>query len=317
MTKLQRAARLVLTQCLNTKHTESVVVVADAPMMELAHLLLSTARRISADSVLVELPRPCRNGAEPPAPVTRIMALADVVVLVTSGQLRHSEARRVACRRGARILDMSGVTADALRRALDVDYQDLARRTRKLADVLTIGHRAHLTTPAGTDAWFSIEGQKGIADTGLAHQRGAFSTLPAGMACIGPQGGKAEGRIVVEHGFGGKARPDHPIVLDVKEGRVAMIRGGQACAKLREELRAFGPEARTLAELGIGTNAAARITGCMAEDRKVLGTAHVALGNNCSFGGTVNVPFHLDGILFAPTIEIDGKVVVQDGQVMV
>ncbi|MGQ9559264.1 MAG: aminopeptidase [Candidatus Oleimicrobiaceae bacterium] len=317
MTKLQRAARLALAQCLDAKQTESVVIVADAPAMELARLLWSTALRLSRDAVLVEVPAPDRDAVEPPASVSRIMALADVVLLVTSRSLQHSEARRMASRRGARVLDMSGVTADALRRALDVDYGELARRTCKLADILSIGRKAHLTNPAGTDAWFSLEGRKGIADTGLAQKRGAFSSMPAGMACIGPLPAQTRGRIVVEHGLGGCARPDHPVTLDVREGRAVAIYGGEACARLRQQLRAFGPEARTVAELGIGTNAAARITGCLAEDRKVLGTAHIGLGNNRSFGGTVNVPLHVDGILFAPTLEIDGQVVVDNGQVMV
>jgi leucyl aminopeptidase (aminopeptidase T) len=317
MTKLQRAARLVFTQCLGTKQTESVVIVADAPGMELARLLWATALRCTRDAVLVEVPHTHHNGVEPPGSVSRIMAVADVILLMTSRQLRHSEACRMASRRGARILDMSGITADALRRTLDVDYGELTLRTRKLADILTIGRKAHLTNPAGTDAWLSLEGKKGIADTGVVHKHGAFSSMPAGMACVGLMAPGTQGRIVIEHGFLGCARPDRPVVIDVREGRVAVVRGSKACSPFRQQLRAFGPEARTLAELGIGTNAAARITGCLAEDRKVLGTAHVGIGNNRSFGGTVSVPFHVDGILFAPTLEIDGRVVVQNGQVMV
>ncbi len=317
MTKLQQAARLALSRCLDTKQTESVVVVADAEMMDLARVVWGEAWRASRDAVLVEVRQDNHAGAEPPAIVSRLMAAADVVLLVTSTDWHHSEARRVACRRGARVLSMSGVTEDALRRALLVDYEDLARRTRKLVDVLSIGRRAHLTTPAGTDAWFSLEGRKGVADLGLVHQRGEFSTFPAGMACIGPAPEKTAGRIVIEHGFAGCAHPDAPVVVDVKEGRAVALRGPKVQTRLRHQLRSLGPQARTLAELGIGTNANARISGCMAEDRKVLGTVHIALGSNRSFGGTVSVPFHVDGILFAPTLEIDGRVVVQDGQVVV
>ncbi|MDZ7294387.1 MAG: aminopeptidase [candidate division KSB1 bacterium] len=316
MNKLQQAARLVLSRCLDAKNTESVLVVTDARMMELARLLYSAATRVSRDAVLVEVREGARDGAEPPAIVSRMMAAADVVLVVTSVQWHHSEARRMACRRGARVLSLSGITADALRRAVDVDYEELARRTRKLADVLTIGRRAHLTTPAGTDAWFCLEGKKGIAHTGLVHQRGGFSTFPAGMACIGPSPENTHGRIVIEHGLAGYARPDAPVVVDVKEGHATAVHLPRARAGLRHELRALGPEARTLAELGIGTNANARISGCMAEDCKVLGTVHVGLGNNRSFGGTVNVPFHADGILFAPSLEIDGRVIVRDGQVV-
>ena len=75
-----------------------------------------------------------------------------------------------------------------------------------------------------------------------------------------------------------------------------------------------GPEARNVAELGVGTNDCARITGTILEDEKILGTVHVAFGNNASMGGTVKVPFHLDGVIRAPTLVVDGEVLLEDGR---
>ena len=48
------------------------------------------------------------------------------------------------------------------------------------------------------------------------------------------------------------------------------------------------------------------------EVEKVYGTCHIALGNNASFGGEVNVPFHSDGVILKPTTIIDTTSFIQD-----
>ena len=72
-----------------------------------------------------------------------------------------------------------------------------------------------------------------------------------------------------------------------------------------------------LAELGIGTNEKAILTGNILEDEKILGTAHVAFGASAAIGGTVQVPVHLDCVVMHPTVEIDGHAVVRAGELVV
>ena len=58
------------------------------------------------------------------------------------------------------------------------------------------------------------------------------------------------------------------------------------------------------------------------EAEKILGTVHVALGDNSSFGGSVSVPFHQDFVLFEPTLILESpgekeEVVLKDGKMVV
>ena len=55
----------------------------------------------------------------------------------------------------------------------------------------------------------------------------------------------------------------------------------------------------------------------MLEDEKVLGTVHIAFGNNRGFGGNVDVPIHLDGMIIDPTVTIDGVMVMEKGILVV
>jgi leucyl aminopeptidase (aminopeptidase T) len=82
-------------------------------------------------------------------------------------------------------------------------------------------------------------------------------------------------------------------------------------------LTEHGPEATTVAELGIGSNEKATLTGNVLEDEKILGTAHVAFGASAAIGGTIQVPVHLDCVVMKPDVALDGEPVVRAGELLV
>jgi leucyl aminopeptidase (aminopeptidase T) len=100
----------------------------------------------------------------------------------------------------------------------------------------------------------------------------------------------------------------------VEQGYVTKIEGGQEAERLDKMLAEYGKPARNIAELGIGTIDQAILTGNVLEDEKVMGTIHIAIGNNTGFGGTVQVALHLDGIVQNPTVIIDGQMIIENGK---
>jgi leucyl aminopeptidase (aminopeptidase T) len=76
-------------------------------------------------------------------------------------------------------------------------------------------------------------------------------------------------------------------------------------------------DARTVAEFGIGTNDRAILTGKIIEDEKVMGTIHIAFGDNKSMGGSVRVASHLDGLIRHPTVWFDETKVMEQGTLLV
>ena len=84
-----------------------------------------------------------------------------------------------------------------------------------------------------------------------------------------------------------------------------------------ELLTAHGPDGTNVAELGIGTNEKAMLTGNVLEDEKILGTAHVAFGASAAIGGTVQVPVHLDCVVMKPDVSVDGEPLVREGELLV
>ena len=82
-------------------------------------------------------------------------------------------------------------------------------------------------------------------------------------------------------------------------------------------LTAHGDDGTNVAELGIGTNERAQLTGELLEDEKILGSCHVAFGASAGIGGTVQVPVHLDCVVLRADVSVDGEPLVRDGRLLV
>ena len=318
MTKqLEKSAEIAINQCMAVKQGETVLVVADEPTRNVGRALWEKAVEAGAEAIYMEMTPRRNDGVEPPPAIAAAMLEADVILGATSRSISHTQARKAANKKGARIATLPGITEDIMQRTLNADYHKIARLSEQFAQILTDGRQARITTPAGTDLTLSLEGRIGHPDTGINHQPGDFSNLPAGEAYIAPLEESAEGILVIDGAMAGIGVLEAPIRLTVEKGYVSKIEGGRETERLEAMLSDYGKQARSIAELGIGTNDQAVLSGRVLEDEKVMGTVHLALGNNFSFGGTVQVPIHLDGILLNPTLEIDGKVVIKDGKHMI
>ena len=317
MPSLRYSIRSVYQDCLRVRHQEQLLILCDIPMMDLALQFLKVSESFSKFSsvhILREIPH---ANEEPHRSVAQLMEVQDVILMITSRSLSHTQARRNASKHGARIVSMPGITEEILCRTLNGHYRQILHRSRKLADILTIGRSAKLTTPAGTELTFSIARQPGHADTGMVHEPGRFSNLPAGEACVGPVHGTAEGKIVIDGSFPGVGEVTYPVEMRVKQGYVVRITGDGQADQIRAQLKPFGRAARNVAEVGIGTSPSAKFTGCTLEDEKVLGTMHVGLGNSLSFDGKVDVPSHMDAVIHKPTLIIDDRIIIQNGEMLV
>jgi len=317
MDKLMEAARVAVRECLALRAEELALVVTDSNKRRIGEAIWEAAKEVGSDAVLVEMIPREMNGEEPPRAIAGAMGAADVVLAPTTKSITHTESRREACAAGARVATLPGITEESMARALFADYAAIAGRGRKLAAILTEGSEAYVTTPAGTELRMSIAGREGKADTGLIHRRGDYGNLPGGEGFIAPVEGSAEGVLVVDGSMAGVGLLSEPIRITVEGGLAVRVEGGNGAKVLEGLLERTGRDARNVAELGIGTNDKATITGLVLEDEKVMGTVHIALGDNASMGGRVRVPLHLDGVLLRPTLSIDGAKVVEDGVLLI
>jgi diguanylate cyclase (GGDEF)-like protein/PAS domain S-box-containing protein len=298
-----RVVELVLKRCLGHREGETLCVVADTPMAALGRAFADAAMRMGVETTLVTMAPRATDGEEPPPAVAAALERSVVGLLLTSRSLSHTQARRNATQRGVRIASMPGADGSRLERVLDIDYAELQRRCRKAADLLAGAKRLRLVTAAGTDLEVDITGRYPCLDNGVFDAPGAFGNLPAGEVCLAPLEGKGRGTVVIDGSLAGLGRLAEPVRLVIRDGRAVEV----SHAGLRATLERAGPGAFVLAEIGLGMNPRAQVSGNVLEDEKAKWTAHVALGDNVGFGGTNRSPVHIDGVMLRPTVIIDDR----------
>jgi leucyl aminopeptidase (aminopeptidase T) len=203
---------------------------------------------------------------------------------------------------GCRYASMPLFDIPMLEGAMNVDWKALSTMTRELAKIVDAADAIRIRTPNGSSLSFSVRGRKALSDTGILTRKGAFGNLPAGEVFLAPVEGSAQGRLVLE--WGPTRQLSSPVMLMIRDGYVTEISGNDECA---EYLRVKLSERRdngNIAELGFGTNRAARRPDNILESEKIFGTIHIALGDNSSFGGKVKTPFHQDFVFFRPTVTL-------------
>ena len=308
-------ARIAVETCLGVKRGESVLVVTDPPKLKIARAIFDASRGVGAKTTLICMPVGTKHGDEPPPVVASAMRAVDVVFAPTTYSLTHTQARLRACKAGARVATMPMITEEMMqRRAMLADYHAIKKLTMKIVARLDRASEVEATSPAGTELRLGIKGRRAYPDTGIIHEPGDFGNLPAGEAFIAPLEGTAEGLVVVDGSMVGTLR--EKIRIKVEKGKAVEIRGKRA-DKLVKMLTKAGKEAFNLAEFGIGTNPNARLTGIVLEDEKVLGTCHIALGDNSTFGGRVRAGIHVDGTFLRPTVRLDGRKIMEQGKLKV
>ena len=307
---LSAAVDTIIRRCLAVQAAEQLLVVCDPDHDDLGRALVEGALRIDADPSLTILPPRPSRGTEPPRAVAAAMANSDVFIAPCLPSLSHTTARKQASEAGIRGATMPSATADLTARLMSADFDLMARRSAAVAALLEAADEARLTCPLGTDLTLDLSGRPGISDDGDLTAPGAFGNLPCGEGFISPRG--AEGVAVVQS-LATIGLPREPVTLTVHDGRLDDATGLEG-ARLLELLTAHGDIGRTIAELGVGTNDRAQLTGNILEDEKMLGTAHIAFGASAGIGGDVSVPVHLDSLVLDATLDIGGTRVLDAGR---
>jgi leucyl aminopeptidase (aminopeptidase T) len=184
--------------------------------------------------------------------------------------------------------------------SMRVDWHLLSERTKTLAARVNRAVEIRVETANGTRMHFGKKGRIAASDDGLLTAPGSFGNLPAGEVYLAPMEGTTEGVMVLE--YAPMRKLSSPLQVTVREGRVDEILGDEPFRAVLEEKFSQSSLNRNIAELGIGTNDRASRPDNILEAEKILGTIHIALGDNSSFGGTVSTPFHEDYVFYGPTV---------------
>ncbi len=313
MSSLTDGAETIVEQCLNIGKEEEVLVLNDGNDQDLIDALTGFLEEEGYNFELLEYEEPDNHGEEPPENVSQRMKNVDVVIAPTIKSLSHTKARVESCENGTRVATLPTINKEIWNTSLQADYNEVERITAEAYKLLEDTSEVRIKTPSGTDLTLKVDIEFFHQDTGIIHNPGDFGNLPAGEADGGVL--DANGVLVTDH------FPFAP------EGTKVEIRDAEAVSvehvdeeesELAEGFQEY-EGARNVAEFGFGTNPTATLIGNVLQDEKVLGTVHIAFGDNTSYipeGHERHQPceIHWDTICESPTVWFDDRKVLDEGE---
>ncbi|MEF8777164.1 MAG: aminopeptidase [Haloarculaceae archaeon] len=305
---LRTPARTAVEQCMNLQPEERCVVVTDRDRQAIGEVIYAVAEEITDDVALLRYPPGDQHGEEPPDPVAAAMAAADVVLAPTTKSLSHTVARTDATDAGARVATLPEITEAVFLMGMDADYESIREECERILDQVAEATEIRITSPQGTDVTLEPGDREWQTDTGMIHEPGEMSNLPAGEVFVSPE--TAEGTYVVDGSMRphGKLEDGQTITVEVEDGYATHISDPAVREQFEEAAEEVGDDAYNLAELGIGANLGVEdLVGSILLDEKAAGTVHLAIGDDHAFGGDVEAPIHQDGVLTEPTVSADGE----------
>lgn len=202
---------------------------------------------------------------------------------------------------------------------MDVDFNKLYRFNERLIKKLK-GVRKIRIIGDKTNLEFSVRGRKFLNDCGIvAREKIGYMNLPAGEVFTAPVETSANGHIYFDlpcmYHYGKQVEG---VWFRFKNGKVVEYKINKGKKNFEDVIKNASGAKTTIAELGIGTNPHAKPTGGMIiVDEKLLGTIHIAIGQNKLYGGVNEATIHWD---FFKTmgrgsrLYADKKLIMKDGK---
>lgn len=312
---LDKSIRITLKNSLGIKPKEHLLIVTESSLHEFGEKLWKSGRKLTNAVTLMRYSPPNSANHKLPTSVYSALQHSDAFVILSPHPLNEKLLNDVQ-KNGARFLAFQNTNKELLERTLKTNYKKISNLSRKIAELFSIGRNITITSPTGTEVQVSISKNKGIAETGLVHKPKEFSFLPAGEACLNLNK-NIEGRIVLDRIVGHKKKLATPITLNVNHGHVTQIKGKKEAQALRKDIRKFGKNGRNLYQIGIGTNNNVSFGHSKEEDEKVCGTIHISLGQDRVTKVKGKITPAIKGVILKPTVEIDGRMIIDKGQIAV
>jgi hypothetical protein len=221
----------------------------------------------------------------------RILAETNIVVALTEFSATAPLAEYAQRLPDLRVASMPGATRSMEQSALAADYAEVARRVHLLREKLDQAVGATVQFSTGHEIYFDLRHREAHADDGQLRGGAGGAriiNLPSGEAYIAPYEGEVEGDPSKTEGSIPVMLGDELVVARVEGNRIVEVIGDGPEADEARDYLARDDALCNIAELGLGCNESAVVTGNVLEDEKVMGM-HWAFGLSEHIGGTVGV----------------------------
>ncbi|MBI5489376.1 MAG: aminopeptidase [Deltaproteobacteria bacterium] len=319
--------------CAGLTKTDRVVVVGDDSIVRAAEELQRRGSAIVAKSVLFNLDR---FGARPlpalPAEIKTALDDCDVLFVLVRAAADDKVNELKTVRRPLALhndhikhINMPGLTYEVLESAMQDDPRDMWAFTQRVFDAMQGAKEIVVRGKNGTDARFrfapDIRWVNSGGDYRTKFQAKGSNNLPGAEVYTAPA--EADGVFVVDGVLGDHLAHRYgvitatPVTLELRGGRIVKVSAARPeMQKDVEEYIRTDENANRIGEFAIGTNRSLKkLLGNMLHDEKYP-SVHIAAGSPYPHvtGADWESDAHMDFITLEPTIDVDGRRVMEAGK---
>jgi aminopeptidase len=207
---------------------------------------------------------------------------------------------------------------------IGADYSAIAKQAEQMKQLLATGKKMHITSPAGTDLTLELGGRPVFVDDGelsaadqqekLIYNRTV--SLPGGRIYSTCQETSATGHLACPNMInGGDGKPVNAFKADLKNGELVNMRADTGVEGLQKMMALYSPAALQVDRVSIGLNPVMK-TQKDYHPATAAGMVVVGTGNNALYGGQNKTPGGATFPITNATVDIDGQVIVRDGQLV-
>lgn len=324
--KAWEAARNALENVLESVAGESIVIVCDEEKREVSQAFAEGALNLSLWTRLIVLKSGKQTRTEAPPHLLEVLTTrkTDIYINLMRGPREETPFRigiiNLETRdRLARLGHCPGVTIDMLTEGAlaltSEEHQKMQNFAGKLIHVLDGSEKLQLRSQSGTNLMLSVEGRPFFTDTRFDWKTRNWMNLPTGEVIVAPVENSLSGRLVCDLAIGGIGPLKDPVEIIVKNGEAEKVTSkNKAVLKGIKETLATDEWSNIVGEFALGINSKARLVEEFLEAEKVLGTVHIAFGDNMDMpGGKNSSTNHMDFLMSKPTVKAvkeNGKAVI-------
>lgn len=313
-----KGTSIVVETCAAIDPGEDVLVVSDWQVADVAERVAAAAKERDANVTMTLMDPREYDGNEPEDTVAAAMMEADVIITPVHRSITHSSAVARAKENGARVISLVKFTPEQLvRGGLYADYEEMRPHCEAMAEKFGAASTARITSPQGTDVTVGLEDRSGNAHPGIADEPGEFTALVHIEANIAPVEGTTDGTVVFDGAIPNLdiGVLESPVEMEIEDGSVTSVDGGSEAERIANVWAEHDdPAVYNIAQLAVGMNPECpEFNGWFSNDHGRYGNVHFGIGTSSNLGGTTRAPVHFDAMMAEPTLELDGEVVLEDG----
>jgi len=313
------ASKNALENVLEAVDGERILIICDNEKTEIGEAFTTGALALGLWTRVVILEKSKEPRTEIPERLQKILTQKpDIYINLLQGNREETPFRIKLIKtethdHKARLGHCPGVTLDMLTEgALALTAEEHKRmqgHAERLIHTLQDTVTVEIRNPKGTNLILSAKDRKFFTDTKLDLKSIKWMNLPTGEVIVAPVEDSLNGKLVCDMAIGGIGKLRKPVEVIAKNGRVENV-FSQDKDHLRrvEETFATDDWSDVVGEFAFGINPEARFVDEFLEAEKILGTVHVAFGDNTDMPGGKNPSKnHMDLLISNPTVKVTKK----------